>query len=105
MDRLIKTAGKDSKLKIEGWIQVGGYIKEMAVVPDAQESLISIVKLTLSNLETRFRAHPYMDCALYENGNLITSGIKHKRNNLFYIDILHLVTEGLVAKKIEFSRT
>ena len=71
----------------------------MAVVPEAHESLLSLVKLTQSNLETRFRAHPYMDCKLYHDDNLITSGLKHAKNNLFYINIEDLIVENFTAKK------
>jgi len=77
--RMIKTAGNDNKLKIIGWINVGGYINEMAVVPEAHESLLSLIKLTHSNLETRIRSEPHMDCIIYENGRLISEGVKSKK--------------------------
>jgi hypothetical protein len=68
-NKRINTAGKESFMKISGWITVGGYIKEMAVVLEAQESLIGIVKLATVGVETQIKEEiAGVQFNLYTNG-------------------------------------
>ena len=48
--RGINTAGKGAQLKIVGWLEAGGKIGKMAICPGANESLVSVVKMTAVGL-------------------------------------------------------
>lgn len=97
--RQIKTAGKSNRLVITGWIHVGGFIKEVVVVPETHDSLLSLVKLAASDIETRIRPDPYNDCNLYYNDDIIAVGQNNAGNNLFYFDIRNLMGKGIRFNK------
>jgi hypothetical protein len=60
----IKTCKTGSTIQASGIVNLGGFIKDMYVVPDTMQSILSVNLLQSTGLTLLFQAAPIYDCII-----------------------------------------
>ena len=95
----IRTADVNSTLEIYGWIDIGGYIGNMAVVKSAMCSLLSTSVMQRRGMGTNF-PDSQSCCSLYNKEDEFMSMLQCPVTHLYYVNLMAFLPKSLsnVAK-------
>ena len=101
----IHTAGTDGKLRILGWLMLGGYIGKLAVSIDASFNVISTSVHQERGLGTDFNINESNTCVLYNDNKVVLKSVKDTADGLYYFNIFYLADQLPTVPLIQANLT
>ena len=101
---VIQTADKTTQIGVDGWMEVGGYIGQVAVVEKAFQSLLSPSLLQNRGMGINFHDDKLV-CTLYTQLGVYLMIPRCERTNMYYLDLLKFIIDNKVGGQIEVVAT